>query len=451
MQDHPGRVTVESNYVPSEKGALFHSSSAKYKILVGGLGSGKSRMAVEEIIQLMMENPEIEIFVMRKTMPALRDSTLNEFLKQIPEELGHYNKRTETFYGVNASKLMFRGLDEPTKIKSTNPAVIVLDEADEFTFEDFQTLKGRVRQMREQHDSRPAFPLHFILILNPVDESHWIYKQFVENKKEYEGEGLLVLKIPTYDNLQNLPAGYIEQVTAGMTPDEKKRFIDGEWGTITKGKPVYGDVFRADLHLKKWEFHAGLIICRGWDFGFNHPAVSIRLKDQLGRKNIDFEMLGDHEHLEVFARRVMSLCESRYGKTVKIFDYCDPRGFDQSDKGQSSVDVLNTLGIYPIGERGVRAYVEPGVQVIRKELSTLISGEPELTINPECAIIRAAYAGRYVRDDDGFPKKEGYYEHICDADRYIAYNDRTNSAVKDAIISRTAKTRSRVTNRYTGY
>ncbi len=445
-------IILKSSYEPSPKGVDFHSSHAKFKVLVGGLGSGKSRMAVEEVIQLMAEHPGIEIFVMRKTMPALRDSTLNEFLKQIPEELGTYNKRTDTFHSVNNSKLMFRGLDEPTKIKSTNVAVILLDEADEFTFDDFQTLKGRIRQMREKTDPRPPFPLHMILVLNPVDEDHWIYKQFVENKREYEPEGLMVLKLSTYDNLTNLPANYIEQATAGMTPDEKKRYIDGNWGTIVKGKPVYTDVFIPDLHLRRWDFSPKFMtLLRGWDFGFNHPAVSFRLKDQMGRKNIDFEMMGDRESLDVFAPKILAATEARYGKGIKVFDFCDPRGFDKSDKGQSSVDILNTLGVYPVGERGVRAYVEPGIQVVRKELSTLISGQPELSINPECKTIRAAYAGRYVRDESGEPKKDGFYEHICDADRYIAYNDKTNSAVLDAILARTQKVKSRVGNRYTGY
>lgn len=447
-----GQIVLTSEYNPSEKGKLFHSSHAKYKVLMGGLGSGKSRMAVEEVITLCAEYPGIEIFVMRKTMPALRDSTLNEFVKQIPEELGKYNHRTETFNCVNTSKIMFRGLDEPTKIKSTNVSIIVLDEADEFTYEDFLTLKGRIRQMRDKSDVRPPFPHHFILVLNPVDEDHWIIRQFTENTKEYDASGgLLFLTLTTYDNIDNLPPGYIEQVTAGMTPQEKERYIMGKVGSIIKGKPVYADVVRGELHFKKWQYNSTMILLRGWDFGFNHPACIIRLKDQLGRKNIDFEMLGDKEHLEVFARKVLASCEARYGKVVKVFDYCDPRGFDKSDKGQSSVDVLNDLGIFPIGERGVRAYVDPGIQVVRKELSTLIAGEPELTINPECTIIRAAYAGRYVRDDDGYPKKDGYYEHICDADRYIAYNDRSNSAVRDAITSRQSRTHGRTFNKFTGY
>lgn len=443
-------IVVQSDYIPSGKGSVFHKSNAKFKILKGGYGSGKTRMAVEEITTLMGEHPGIEIYVMRKTMPALRDSTLNEFLKLIPPELGTYNHRTETFNCVNGSMLKFRGLDEPSKLKSTNIAVVVFDEAEEFDLEDFLTMKGRIRQMKK--DGSP-FPHHFIVILNPVDETHWIYKQFVTNAAQYESTGgLLLLELSTYDNLDHLPADYIQTVSAGLSAQEIERYVLGKWGTIVKGSAVYADVFNRELHVKKWAFNSSHVLLRGWDFGYNHPACSFRLKDMLGRKNIDYEMIGEQEHLDVFANKVISATERRYGKTVKIFDYCDPRGFDQSDKGQSSVQVLNDLGIYPTGERGVRAYVEPGIKLVRNELCTLIQGVPELTVSPECALMRAVLGGRYVRDErTGEPKKDGYYEHIADADRYIAYNDKSNSAVKDAILARQRRVQERPRSKYTGY
>ena len=445
-------IILTSDYLPSSKGVEFHTSTAKFKVLKGGYGSGKTRMAVEEIMTLMTENPGIEIYVMRKTMPSLRDSTLNEFLKLIPSELGKYNYRTETFNHVNGtSKLKFRGLDEPSKLKSTNIAVILFDEGEEFTFQDFLTMKGRLRQMRGPGD---PYPHHFIILLNPVDETHWIYKQFVENSKAYEETGgLSLIELSTYDNLANLPEDYIQTVTAGMSPQEIERYILGKWGTIIKGTAVYGDVFNADLHLRKWDrTQPGLTLLRGWDFGYNHPAVSFRLKDFLGRKNIDHEVLGNKEHLDVFGLRIKALTEQRYGRHIKIFDFCDPRGFDKKDSGGSSVETLNEMDIFPVGERGVRAYVEPGIQVIRKELSNLIQGMPELTINPECAMMRAVFGGRYVRDDkDGTPLKDGYYEHVADADRYIAYNDKSNSAVKDAILNRQRTVAERPRNRHTGY
>ena len=80
----------------------------------------------------------------------------------------------------------------------------------------------------------------------------------------------------------------------------------------------------------------------------------------------------------------------------------------------------------------------------------IIDGVPELTVDPRCTIMRSAYFGKYVRDEDGNPKKDGFYDHLADCDRYIAYNHKSNSVVKDIIIAR--KNRHKPTrNRYTGY
>jgi len=443
-------IELENNYVPSAPGIEVHESSAFIKVLVGGYGSGKTRCAVEEVSALASEHPGIEIYVMRKTMPALRDSTMQEFNNLIPPELGHLNGKLDNFNFINGSVVKFRSLDNPTKLKSTNPAVIVLDEADEFTWEDFKILKDRCRQKRGPNSKEPPFPLHIILILNPVDEEHWIPTQFVKNAKSYQDVGLLVVRFSTRDNLAHLPPGYIGQVTAGMTAEEVNRYVEGHWGSISRGPAIYGDIFNADLHIKRWTISTDMILCRGWDFGFNRPACVFRLKDSYGRKNINFEMLGEKEYLEDFARRVIAQTERRYGK-IKIFDYCDPRGFDKSDKGATSVEILNGVGVYPEGERGVRAYVGPGIKEVRRELSTLIMGEPELTIDPDCTIIRAAYGGKYVRDEDGEPKKDGYYDHLCDADRYIAHNDKSSHSVKDAMAAHKAKMLNKKTSSITGY
>lgn len=450
-------VHIIRNYKPTEKQKIFHSSGVKYKVLKGALGSSKTRMAVEEVNTLMAEHPGIIIYVMRKTMPALRDSTLHEFLKYIDPQLGNYNKKTEQFDIVTQGQIRFRGLDEPTKMKGPEPAVIVMDEAEEFTYEDFKTLKARCRQMTNHLGQPTKYPIHMIIIFNPVNEDHWLYQQFVGNKKEYEKDGgLLLLELSTYDNIENLPEGYIEQVSVGLTPEEIDRLIWGKWGTIIKGKPVYAGCFNADYHLKKWKFDQGLhTLVRGWDFGFNHPACSFILKDPMGRKNVSFEMLGNKEYLDVFAAKVVEETSRRYGKEVRVVDFCDPRGFDKSQnstsKVETSVQILNDLDIYPTGERGIREYVEPGIRAVRRALSNLIDGVPELTIDPDCSLIKAGFGGRYVRGDDGRPVKDGLYEHVMDAVRYPLYMDKSSNAVHEAIEKRKVRMESRVFNKYTGY
>jgi len=428
------QLIIENNYDPSEKANIFHGCDARFIVLVGGLGSGKSRSAIEELVQSGIQWNDMPMAVYRKTMPALRDSTLHEFKTTVPAEIGHYREKAEQYLFQNKSFINFRGLDDPTKAKSTEYALIVMEEADEFSYEDFQFLSQRVRKKGD-------WPLRIVLVLNPCDEHHWIYQQFVKNRATYEkAGGLLVLHFSTYDNVKHLPEGYIEQVTAGMDADEIDRYINGMWGTIIKGKPIYGKLINPDLHFRRF-VGVPTILLRGWDFGFNRPACSFRLKDEYGRMNIAYEMLGEKEEFALFVRRVKAQTEVKFGKVLSIQDYGDPRGHDRGQAtADTCFDVLQNEGIYATGERGCREYVEPGIKQVRNELSRLIEGIPELTIDPiEAPLLKAAYMAKYVRGDDGRPYKDGFYEHICDADRYISHHHKHTDAVKQAMEKRQQK------------
>lgn len=441
-------VLVENNYKPTEKAQVFHGSDSFINVLVGGMGSGKSRMVIHEIEQSATQWPNMPIAIYRKTLPSLRDSTLTEWKNHCTQEIWEWKERDVKAICANGSFVNFRGLDEASKAKSTEYGLIVMEEADEFTFEDFMFLKARIRK-------KGAWPLRMVLILNPVDEEHWIYREFVKNKAAYESAGgLLVLHLSTYDNVENLPAGYIEQNTAGMTPDEVDRYIYGHWGTIIRGEPVYKKYLNPDVHLEQWKYTPGAHrLVRGWDFGFNHPACSFRLIDLSGRKNCAFSMMGDKIDLDVFANQVLEETERRFPHCHDIKDFGDPRGHDKnqaskSGKSNTSFEVLQDLGIYAVGERGTRSYVEDGIKQVRKEFSTLINSKPELTIDPRNTLIRTAYFGKYVRDETGAPKKDGYYDHICDADRMISHHSRSDSAVIHAMrLNKAKRDSSRVAGR----
>ena len=430
-------ILVENHYQPNGPAALMHGSDARVIVCVGGLGSGKSYAVVREIEQTAIQYPGIPMAMYRKTLPALRDSTLHEFKDTVDDNLGTWRERDMQWKFINGSFMNFRGLDEATKAKSTNYGLIVIEEAEEFTLDEFRKLNERIRSLRKKGDGRPQWPLRVIVVLNPVDDTHWIYKEFVDNADAWNSSksgGLDVIRFSTYDNIENLPNGYIEQITVGMTPEEIDRYINGHWGTIIKGTPVYSNILNPNIHLMTMDRFPGQTLLRGWDFGFNHPAVSFRLVDHNGRQNIAHEMLGEKIDLRDFAPQVIERTLQKFGNQVVIYDYGDPRGHDKGPSADKTCfDVLQDFGIHAIGERGARAYVESGITQVKKEFSLLIDGIPKLTIDPECTLIRTAYFGKYVRGDDGNPHKDGYFEHICDADRYISHHHAQNDAVKSAM------------------
>ena len=89
----------------------------------GGRGSTKSTWASLTVIRLLMEHPDVHALVLRKVANTLRDSVYAQYLWSI-EALGVSDfweaKKSplELVFKPTGQKIMFRGADDPMKIKS---------------------------------------------------------------------------------------------------------------------------------------------------------------------------------------------------------------------------------------------------------------------------------------------------------------------------------------------
>ena len=69
-----------SYYKPlNEKQALFHESNATNKLLIGGLGAGKTYPAIHEAYFTCYDNPGHEYLVCKNTWDNLDDVAIKEF------------------------------------------------------------------------------------------------------------------------------------------------------------------------------------------------------------------------------------------------------------------------------------------------------------------------------------------------------------------------------------
>ena len=89
----------------------------------GGRGSGKSTWASLTVIRLLMEHPDVHALVLRKVANTLRDSVYAQYLWSI-DALGvaafweAKKSPLELTYLPTGQKILFRGADDPQKIKS---------------------------------------------------------------------------------------------------------------------------------------------------------------------------------------------------------------------------------------------------------------------------------------------------------------------------------------------
>lgn len=163
---------------PHFKGYIFDWGHKIY-FLVGGYGSSKSYHTALKII-LKLASEKRTALVVREVYDTIRDSCFALFL-EIIEELGfmtviRHTKSPMQINFKNGSKILFKGMDKPEKLKSIHDiSLIWIEECAEIKYQGFKELLGRLRH--------PYLKLHLILTTNPVSRSNWTYTHFFKHQK----------------------------------------------------------------------------------------------------------------------------------------------------------------------------------------------------------------------------------------------------------------------------
>lgn len=405
-------MEIEINYLPNKWAEKFHSSSNRNCALVGGLGSGKTVAMVEELKALALENPGFTYLIGRKTLPSLRDTTMKTFFARMEDGLiKKYDKTHSIVTLINGSEFIFRPLDDMEKMKSLEIAGFGIDEANEISQDMYNTLKGRVRQKVKNKEPKLY---KTIIVLNPTEEDHWIPQLFLHVKPPNHQ----LFSSTTLDNLHNLPDGYIDELKATFTKDMQQRMIYGLFGKVFKGRPVFPQFQRGD-YVKPVQYDPTLPLLRGWDFGYNRPVC---VWGQMRNTQIVIlhAIMGKEIYLKDFVKdEVIPLQMSLFGYLkLKPIDFCDPRGSDESDKGKSSVQVLNEMNIYPAYRR---TWIEEGLNIMKGLMDTVHpdTQESNFLIHPRAKDLVEAFKGGYHRDGEDKPVKDGFYDNLMDATRYL--------------------------------
>lgn len=252
----------------------------KFYFLVGGYGSSKSyHVAVKLIKKLLQEKRKA--LVIREVFDTIRDSCF-DLLEEVANAMGVEEYLTFTTSPMqvrfkNGSRIIFKGMDKPAKLKSLNGVSVVwIEECSEVKYEGFKEILGRLRH--------PTLSNHIILSTNPVSKSNWCYKHFFQDRKNnvliLDDEELYRKRImivgntyyhhSTVDDNFFVPASYVEQLDDLQIhdPDLYRVARKGRFGI--NGTLVFPQ-FEIQPHKKVLELMKAVkspLEKNGMDFGF---------------------------------------------------------------------------------------------------------------------------------------------------------------------------------------
>lgn len=205
----------------------FLDCDAKYLVFYGGGSSGKSFFIVQRYIYKLLKQ-KMNLLVVRQTGNTNRDSTFALF-KQVIKQWGVEELFDVTDLRIrckNGNEVIFRGLDDPEKIKSTTfengeLTDIWIEEATETQEAAVNQLKVRLRGGTSKKQ--------MILSFNPVNINHWIKKHFIDSK-------LAVCCHSTYKDNKFLTDDDRETLESFKYTDfyYYQVYCLGEWGVLGK-------------------------------------------------------------------------------------------------------------------------------------------------------------------------------------------------------------------------
>jgi hypothetical protein len=429
------KIKYSSKDLPTVK--AFFKSDAFVRGLMGPFGSGKSSACVFEIVRrAQAQAPGADgvrrsrWVVVRNTYPQLRDTTIKTFHDWLPpESFGSWLKSEHRYVidklpGVHL-EVLFRALDRPDQVRNLLSLEVTgawVNEAKEVPWTLIEALQGRVGRYPSKRDGGPSW-FGVILDTNPPDtDSDW-YHYFEEQKPPQAA----LFRQPSgqsgkAENLIHLPQDYYRNLAAGKSDDYVKVYVEGNYGYVKDGKPVYPE-YNDAIHCAKCEPIRGKPIRRGWDFGLT-PACSFSQLLPSGQWIVFYELAADQLGADRFSDTVLEQCAQHYaGFTFE--DYGDPAGAQRAQTDERSCfDILKAKGIA----------VQPGevaeslrIESVKKPLNTLIHGQPGFLLHPRCRLLRKGFLGKYryrrmqtaaERFTDK-PEKNGF-SHIHDALQYDA-------------------------------
>lgn len=227
---------------------LLRDREHRYLVLYGGAGSGKSVFAVQRYLVKLMESPMCNLLAARATAVSHRDSTYALFKQVIARwGLGSLFKCVDSDLRItckNGNAVIFKGLDDPEKIKSVTfqkgeLTDIWIEEASELTQAQFNQLDLRLRG-RGAHKQ-------ITLTFNPISALHWLKKRFFDAPDPRA----LVLKT-TYRDNAFLDGDYRRTLESYRDSDPYfyQVYCLGEWGVM--GRSIF-DAGRLSRRLGELE------------------------------------------------------------------------------------------------------------------------------------------------------------------------------------------------------
>lgn len=354
------------------------SYQAKTRLVVnqGGTRSSKTYSLAQMFVVKGLEERDTLFTICRKTFPALKATAMRDFF-EVLNSLGLYHEanhnKTDHIYTMGTNEFEFVSVDQPQKIRGRKRKFLWMNEANEFSREDFRQLILRT--------TGQAY-----LDYNPSDEFHWIYEEILTRPD-------CTFIQSTYRDNPFLEPELVREIESLKDLDQNYWRIYGLGERGISESSIY----------THWQFCDGLEntdeVIYGLDFGFNNPTAMVELgiRDQ----NVYAQELIYETHL-TNSQLIQKFEDLGISKNQKIYaDSAEPQRIEE------------------IRQAGY--WIEPADKDVEKGIDTLKSRRFFITKDSP-NILKEVKSYRWkTKDEKILDEPVKVNDHTMDAIRYAAH------------------------------
>ena len=333
---------------PYPKQIEFFEARTKYIAYGGARGGGKSWAARIKAVLLALNNPGIQILLLRRTLAELRDNhivPLQKLLKcKQDTTLCTYKDQEKVFEFFNESRIKLGYCDNENDVLQYQGQaydVIFMEEATQFTEFQFQCL---TESNRASGMCKIPFKPRMYFTCNPGGIGHqWVKRLFID--KDYRGserpEDYTFIKSLVFENkfLMEHDQDYVRTLE-NLPEDRKKAMLYGDWD-IFEGQ-FFGE-FRRDIHViepfkipEHWNRYVSI------DYGLDMFAVLFYAIDTEGKAYAYNEIHESNLIISDAAKLLKSYPDINKVKAI----YAPPDLWNRrNDTGKSAAEIFWENGI----------------------------------------------------------------------------------------------------------
>jgi len=261
-------ISSATGYVALEHQLRFHISPARHRLLVSGVGAGKTLASVVQMILALVMNPGCSAAFVSPTFDSVQNIILPEFLRLCDGMarmgtplLKRYHRSMAKADLVGGGMLLFRSFDRVDNLRGFTFCAVNIDESEVSSKPEyvFRTLNDRVRD-----------PLANTLEINVTTTPkglRGVPRMFVEQRAAEHRDDWWAGRATSMQN-PHLPDSFVESLRQGHSARSYKQEVMGQ--ILRPSHVIFPEVCR-ERHSIPWSYDPSMPYMMACDFGYSHP------------------------------------------------------------------------------------------------------------------------------------------------------------------------------------